>query len=94
MDDGEFQWDDRKSVENYAKHGVSFTLARRVFEDTFAVETIDDREDYGETRHTIIGVVEARLLFVVFTMRNDAIRIISARGAEPHEHRRYHEENT
>jgi uncharacterized DUF497 family protein len=32
-----------------------------------------------------------RGLFVVYTMRGDVVRIISARGAEPHEKRKYHE---
>ena len=39
-------------------------------------------------------MVEGRLLYVAYTMRGDVIRIISARGAEPHEKRRYHEENS
>ena len=36
-------------------------------------------------------LVAGRMLFVTYTMRGDVIRIISARGAEPHEKRRYHE---
>jgi hypothetical protein len=32
-----------------------------------------------------------RMLFVAYTMRDDVVRIISARGAEPHEKRKYHE---
>jgi uncharacterized protein len=55
---------------------------------------VDDREDYGEHRLILIGMVENRLLVVAHTMRNDVVRIISAREAEPHERRRYHEENT
>jgi uncharacterized DUF497 family protein len=43
---------------------------------------------------TILGIVENRLLYVAYTMRGEKIRLISARGAEPHEHRRYHEENS
>jgi uncharacterized DUF497 family protein len=38
-------------------------------------------------------MVDGRLLFVAYTIRNDTIRIISARGAEPHEKRKYHEDN-
>jgi uncharacterized DUF497 family protein len=82
-----------KAAENYAKHGVGFESAKRVFEDAFAIERVDDREDYGEERFNILGMVEGRLLFVSYTMRNAIIRIISARGAEPHEKRKYHEEN-
>ena len=37
--------------------------------------------------------MEGRLLFVAYTMRDERIRIISARGAKPYEQRRYTEEN-
>jgi uncharacterized DUF497 family protein len=93
MNDGKFQWDDRKAASNIADHGVSFDAARDVFKDPFAVEQLDDRENYGEDRFTIIGMARGRLLFVAYTMRGESIRIISARGAEPHEHREYHEQD-
>ena len=38
-------------------------------------------------------MIDGRLLFVAYTLRNGTIRIISARGAEPYEKRKYHEEN-
>jgi uncharacterized DUF497 family protein len=94
MWDASFEWDDAKAAENYAKHGVRFEMARDVFKDPFAIEWIDDDPDYGEERFIIIGMVESRLLFVVHTMRGETVRIISARGAEPYEHWRYHEENS
>ena len=78
MNDGVFQWDDRKAAENDARHGVSFEAARDVFKDPFAIEQIDERHDYGEERFTIIGMARDRLLFVAYTMRGEAIRIISA----------------
>ena len=93
MDDGAFQWDDAKAALNVAAHGVTFEAARLVFADAFAIDWRDEREDYGEDRYSIIGAVEQNLLYVAYTMRGDAIRIISARGAEPHERRRYHEDN-
>jgi uncharacterized DUF497 family protein len=34
---------------------VSFDLAMTVFSDPFAVERLDDREDYGEERFVIIA---------------------------------------
>lgn len=93
MDDDNFAWHDRKAARNARDHAVTFTSARAVFDDPFAVEWIDEREDYGEERHAILGMVNDRLLYVAFTMRGDKIRIISARKAEPHERRMYHEEN-
>jgi len=92
MDD-KFEWDDAKAAQNYADHGVAFEMAERVFRDPFAIERLDEREDYGEDRYVIIGMVDVRVLSVVYTLRNGAIRLISARGAEPHERRRYHEDN-
>jgi uncharacterized DUF497 family protein len=94
MTSDDFEWDQAKAVENYAKHGVSFEQARDAFDDPFAVDFVDDREDYGEDRLIIFGMVEDRLLVVAHTWRGDKVRIISAREAEPHERRRYHEENS
>ncbi len=94
MRDDLFEWDDNKAAENYVAHGVSFEAARNVFTDAFAVDWLDERAPYGEDRYAIIGMAENRLLFVAYTMRGDAIRIISVRGAEPYEKRRYYEENT
>jgi uncharacterized DUF497 family protein len=93
MDDGKFQWDDRKAASNAVDHGVSFDAARDVFKDPFAVEQLDDRENCGEDRFTIIGMARGRLPFVAYTMRGEIIRIISARSAELHEQREYHEQD-
>jgi hypothetical protein len=93
MKEPEFEWDAVKAARNEADHGVTFEMARGVFKDPFAIELLDDREDYGEDLYIIIGMGSYRLLFVAYTMRGEAIRIISARGAEPHERRQYHEDN-
>ncbi len=93
MRSDEFEWDDAKADLNYAWHGVTFAMASEVFDDPFAIVELDDRYDYGEDRFGAIGMVEDRLLFVAYTYRGNRIRIISARIAEPHEHRQYHEES-
>ncbi len=94
MDDGQFEWDDAKAAANLAKHKVSFETARRAFSDPFSIERDDDRQNYGEPRFNQLGMVDGRLLSVAYTLRGDVIRIINARGAEPYEHRLYHEDNT
>jgi uncharacterized protein len=93
MEDDRFAWNDRKAASNARDHAVTFNSARAAFDDPFAVEWIDEREDYGEERHALLGMVNARLLYVAFTLRGGKIRIISARKAEPHERRLCHEEN-
>ncbi len=89
MISNEFEWDDEKALSNLAKHGVSFEQARRTFRDPFALEFLDTRENYGEERYCLIGMIEERLLFVSFTPRDGGIRIISARGALPNERELY-----
>ena len=93
MTDDEFEWDDAKAASNHAAHGVTFDMARSVFQDPFAIDWFDDREAYDEARYATIGMVDGRLLYVAYTMRGDRIRIISARGAEPHERRQYHKDD-
>jgi len=88
-----FEWDQAKAAANVAKHGLSFEQAREAFDDPFAIEFEDDREDYRECRLILLGVVKGRVLVVAYTLRGGRVRIISAREAEPHERRQYHEEN-
>ena len=90
----EFEWHDAKAEANVRRHGVSFDLAQTVFKDPFAIERLDDRENYGEERFVIIGVAEGKvLLFVAYTERQERIRIISARRATQHEQDDYFEQN-
>ena len=67
-------------------------MAREVFDDPAKLDEFDDREDYGEDRYNAIGKVQGRMLVVTYTHRGNKIRLISARLAEPHERRQYHEE--
>ena len=83
MQDEFFAWDDAKAASNWRNHGVTFTMARDVFRDVFAVEWVDDSQGVQEPRYSVLGMVESRMLFVAYTMRGEAIRIISARNAEP-----------
>jgi uncharacterized DUF497 family protein len=87
----DFEWDSAKDEVNRKKHGVAFQTAAKVFLDPFVIEFDDLLDAAGELRFNAIGLVDGRMLFVTYTMRGDIVRIISARGAEPHEKRKYHE---
>jgi uncharacterized DUF497 family protein len=89
----EFEWDEAKAESNYSKHGVSFELAVDVFKDVFAIEFSDDRKDYGEERFVIVGIVDGNLLSVIYTERQDVIRLISARRATKNEQAKYFNQN-
>lgn len=87
-----FRWDKAKERKNYRKHGVTFDLAKAVFNDVFALELLDDRRDYGEERSVIIGMVEGHILYAAYSERDDVIRMISAPRATKHEEQAYYEQ--
>jgi uncharacterized DUF497 family protein len=61
-----------------------------VFDDPYAITVADDESDPDEQRFVTLGVgATGRLLVVVYTWRQENIRIISARPAEPREHEEY-----
>jgi uncharacterized DUF497 family protein len=93
MNAGHFAWDDAKAASNQIKHGVSFTYARTAFDDPAGIETIDDRQNYGEERFNLIAKSpENIILFVTYTERETGIRIISARRASKQEVKIYHDQ--
>nr|WP_298522784.1 BrnT family toxin [uncultured Halomonas sp.] len=49
----------------------------------------DDRKDYGELRYITVGVMQARMIILVWTPRDGARRIISMRKANEREQRKY-----
>jgi uncharacterized protein len=90
-----FEWDEAKAKANLQRHGVSLDLAKGAFRDPFAIDLLDEREDYGEQRLVMIGMAEGPLLlFVAYTERDDHIRIISARRATKYEEEEYFRQNS
>jgi hypothetical protein len=85
----DWEWNDEKADENYATHGVSFEQAELVFKDSLAVGWLDDRFDYGEDRFILIGMAGTDILLVVYTEREERIRLISARMATKQEREDY-----
>ena len=86
-----FEWDKSKAKENKLKHGISFADTFAVFEDPNAVTLEDFRSN--EQRYITIGMdAFGRILVVVYTWREDNIRIISARKAVHSEVKQYENE--
>lgn len=84
-----FEWDEHKNESNIAKHGFDFADAFAIFNLPLVVE-LDEREDYGEDRYIGIGLLNGRIVVVVYTEPDEkTIRIISLRKALSHERRRY-----
>ncbi|HEY4047377.1 MAG TPA: BrnT family toxin [Acidobacteriaceae bacterium] len=85
----EFEWDSRKASANLRKHGISFPFATLVFLDENRIEREDDREGYGEERWITVGLAGAFEVTVLYTARENRIRIISARKADSDERQAY-----
>jgi uncharacterized DUF497 family protein len=85
----EVEWDPAKDAANVEKHGITFEDAKRVFEDSQHITEESTRADYGELRKLAIGRVGSIMVTVVYTDRQDARRIISARRARRDERERY-----
>ena len=88
----QFEWDSHKADTNLQKHGVSFETACEAFLDPF-VRSTEIEETDEELREAIIGMTVAwKLLYVVYTMRNEErFRIISARHVTKGERKKYEE---
>jgi len=85
----EFEFDPAKAAGNLRKHGVSFADAEGVFMDPLALHRVDPDAE-GEERFVAVGAGSAgRLLVVIYTLRGESIRLISARRATPAEAREY-----
>src|SRR5882757_388469 len=81
-----FDWDERKSRSNLAKHGIDFDSAVEIFYGPVVLFRSDRN---NEERWIAVGSSENRLIAVVFTRRAEVIRIISARRARKNEERAY-----
>lgn len=89
LDEIEFEWERRKAAANLLKHRVSFETACEAFFDPFLC-VVDAGVSEGEQREAVIGLtVDWRLLYVVYVLRGDVVRIISARLAEKSEREFY-----
>lgn len=84
-----FEWDESKSLDCFRIRGFYFHLATLVFGDPQRKVKLDSRFFYGEERYIALGKAEERVLHIVYTMRNDAIRIISARKANSRKVKKY-----
>lgn len=94
IDNRLFEWDDEKAAINFTKHGITFDTAAKVFSDPYLIEEYDEEHSIDEDRWKIIGMV-GKILFVIYTERDEYTRLISAREATPRERKRYyaHKEN-
>ena len=85
------EWDEVKNQRNIEKHGISFETAALVFADEERIEYYDKLHSQEEDRYVVLGCVQG-ILYVVYTMRDEYARLISARIATKLERRIYYGE--
>lgn len=87
-----YEWDPAKAESNLHKHGVYFADAVAVLEDEQALWR-EDASQRNEDRYIAIGTDHlGRILTVVFTIRGENVRLISARPATKNERSTYEQQ--
>jgi uncharacterized DUF497 family protein len=87
-----FEWDNKKATSNLKKHGVSFEEAMSCFYDPLQI-AFEDPDTIAKEQREILVAHSARgkVLLVVYTVRDQKIRIISARKVTKQEEKNYAE---
>ncbi|MBU1705985.1 BrnT family toxin [Patescibacteria group bacterium] len=87
----EFEWDEGNSGKNWARHKVSDQECEEAFFDNNKKIFKDILHSGKEERYILFGnTKKQRLLFIVFTVRNIRVRVISARDMNKKENKLYH----
>ncbi len=83
-----FEYDQKKSMSNKTKHGLSLDEAKALWLSSF-VEI--EANTLGEPRFMVIGKIKKKLHSCIYTVRGDVIRLISARRSSKSEEKIYDE---
>lgn len=87
-----FDWDDGNKDKNLGRHQVTSSECEEVFFNQPLIVADDEEHSVSETRYYALGqTVAGRKLFVVFTIRKNLIRVISARDMSRKERKIYQE---
>lgn len=78
-----FEFDERKSRANKAKHGVDFVEAQALWSDEALVEV--PARSHDEPRFLVVGVMDGKHWSAFVTYRAGSVRLISVRRSRPEE---------
>lgn len=88
----EFEWDHGNLEKNVLKHKVTNEECEQAVLNNKSILFDDIIHSFNEGRYNIIGSSNAgRMLFIAFTIRNNRVRVISARNADKKERNLYEE---
>jgi uncharacterized DUF497 family protein len=86
-----FEWNSEKSVSNEEKHGIDFLAAQELWEDENRIEIYAPYP--VEDRRILLARYHEKIWAAVYTLRGEAIRIMSVRRARKKEVNLYEKEN-
>lgn len=85
-----FEWDKGNIDKNLKKHKVTHKEAEETFDNEPKFFFEDEQHSEKERRYALYGQTKTkRFLTIVFTLRNEKVRIISARSMSRKERRSY-----
>ena len=87
-----FEWDKKKEIANFKKHGISLEAARTTFYDENAIQFYDPDHSEDEDRFILLGTsykLNALVICHCFREEETVVRIISARKADKDETQAY-----
>jgi uncharacterized DUF497 family protein len=86
----EFEWDEDKREANLVKHGIDFAQAITIWSGQ-VIDPSASRVNDGETRYLALGAIgnDDLVIAVVYTLRDDVRRVISARRGRRNERTNY-----
>ena len=85
-----FDWDEGNILKNWEKHGVAASECEQIFFNLPLITSSDEKHSKTEPRFYALGHTDAgRPLFIVFTIRESLVRVISARGMNRKERKEY-----
>ena len=90
-----FDWDESNREKNWEKHGVLASECEEVFFNFPLLLQTDSTHSQNESRYYVLGhTTVGRRLFIAFTIREEKIRVISARDMSKKERKIYEQENS
>lgn len=87
-----FEYDPAKSESNKAKHGIDFEEAQALWNDERRLEIPAHFRD--EERFALIGRIPETMWTAIFTLRGEAVRLISCRRSRKEEVALYEQANS
>ena len=87
-----FEWDKGNKIKNLTRHSVSQDECEETFFDSNREIQKDLLHSANEERYILLGHTKyKRLLYIVFTIRKEKVRVISARDINKKERKLYEE---